>query len=231
MKNLTIFAILQLNALFSLNNHPSSDLNILHLDSVDMSEFNSDLLIESLNHYKFVFLTNFNKENLDLNESALATIKSKHPYLYQLSESENKILLSSCELSHIKIDYLNDANYCLELGHETFPHLFIYGYLPHLSNENIDTLKSFYTANNPYISSCFCGDFQTVNLLNMWDLCTKGEVVVKGEADNKGNKAASGEVRIKSDDQRKSAAGSVEVKENKKGEKETRVKVEAKFEF
>jgi len=207
------------------------DLKFFHLDRQNIENYTQEVFSELIKGFDFLLISNFRSESSDLEDKILSDLLGHYTYQYTSEEFGDKWLLSTHELSHYNISYINSENYFIELGHESFDKLYVLGYLPSLSFENIETLKSYYTATNPYVRSLFCGDFKITQPIPLWDLCTKGEITVKAEADNKGNKAASGEVKIKSNDQTKSASGSVEVKENKKGEKEARVKVEAKYEF
>lgn len=142
-----------------------------------------------------------------------------------------------CVLSKIPVDYLElhelgSDSFLIELAADNLPYVIMSGILPNDSFEQIDTLRSFITANNPYSKVIMYGDLSdSAKYLSPWQTCVKNSVELSAEADNKGHKQAFCEYAIKSDDNRNKASTSIEYKENEKGEKEIKAKIKYKKEF
>lgn len=231
MKAFLIMTCTCLNLVSALAPSKDIQLKFLDCDLKQIETLKEDSLFELLRLCDVVIMSKEDLNQLESMSSACIDLTKYFAYVYESPDCEDKIIFSSRAFDFVHIDCFDHKNYAVQIACESFGNLIVFGHLPGLSLQKIDTLKSFYLANNPYVTFRFYGDFLINKVQNSWDLCAKGEIVLRGEADTQGNKSASSDLKIKSDDQKKSATGSIEIKENEKGEKQAKVKIEAKYEF
>lgn len=187
-------------------------------------------LIANLEQNKPSMLVTYNCSCLSSNDQSFL---KQFPHIYCDPELEDVKILSTIPLDHIKIHKMNEANFICEIALEQYPEMTYVGHLPALDLLQLDTLKSYLIASNPYLKTVFWGDLneKAVNLPTLWELCVKGDAGAAAEADTKGNKTAKGDFTIRSDDEKYKAKAQIEYTENEKGEKVGKAKVEVRVGF
>lgn len=212
--------------LFASRNFAFLDFKKGDWDLIDIKSTVEGLSNNSIQTIYFVDPESF------LDSEDLSILKKKYPY-NEFHEETKLLILSSDELEHLNILEFGPDNFVCEYASSASPELFYLGHLPNYKTHQINLLRSYLEANHPYCRLQFQGDLDPSSKIELcpWKLCVKNSIEVNAEADNKGNKKASCEYQLRSDDNKNKAYTQIEYKENEKGEKEVRGKISYKKEF
>jgi hypothetical protein len=131
-------------------------------------------------------------------------------------------------LDHFQIYKIDEQNFVVETASDNLAETLYWGHLPHLSLCEIETLKSYLSALNPYLLKKMKGDLALESSLNaqLIEFCNKKDYGIQGKADSDGNKSVKADYKIKSDDDKFSFKAEVSAQENNKGEKKGEVVLE-----
>lgn len=215
MKNIICVSLL---SLASLNAHVS----VLNLENLD----NNDYL--NIQH----ILKNTSSDFIVIKNSEISENDFENFHKFSFPEISSYTFYSKIKMDHLKIYDVNSDNFILEGYSDELPEVIYYGHLPSLSFEDIKGLRALIFSSSPYINKTLAGDLLSNDPFKnpLFDLC-KGDVELKCSGDSHGNRSASAEVNVRSDDNKEKGSVNIEVRENDRGEKEARVEVSYKVEF
>lgn len=146
------------------------------------------------------------------------------------------VILSKYELSDVKFHDLGTHNTLVEIASEKIPHIIVNGHLPSYSNHEIDTLKSYLIATNPYLKFLISGDLAQNNMFEQNDQylilpCKKREFEISVSGNTKGETEVKVDASLSSDDNSKTVHVEGKFSQNEKGETNAEAKATLKFEY
>lgn len=195
----------------------------LSLENISSEDFEYSFGKLSLENPTFLYMSTTDLHKFeDFYQNKLLEL---FPYTYVDNSKKDLAILSKIKLDHLEIYKIDEDNYIIETASDALSQTTFWGHLPHLNYNQIETLKSYLIATNPYLLKRMAGDLTLENRFDITtlELCNKQDYGVQGKADTGGNKSIKADYQIKSDDDRFSFKTEVSAKENSKGEKKGEV--------
>jgi hypothetical protein len=218
---------------FSIGSYANSlkEPSSLLLESIDFDD--TGMVLKEISEKEPSLICVISQDGEALQKFYQTHLEPFYTKVYTWHSLNNLWIFSRCELDHFSVQKFDEKNFILEIASQHQSHTTFWGHLPDLYPNQIETLKSYLIATNPYLLKTLSGDLSFTNPYekSLLKLCVKGGVEVSAESDTKGNKSVKGLGEIRSNDNKSLGLAEIEFKENEKGEKEARAKVTYKKEF
>lgn len=197
----------------TLSAKSSCELNILNLDHLPCEASDILALKEQITQQDPSIICIFKNVIDFIKNSCEIDFGKDFPFVLQ-SEDNQCVILSKYELSHFKLHDLGPDNTILEFASHEIPNLILNAHLPHYSQQQLDTLKSYLIATTHYVNLYMTGDladnkYLTKNYEYLILPCGKGKVSSSVEKTPEGEKKTEVKVSYKSDNNRHNLSGKV----------------------
>lgn len=231
LKSITIL----LFASSSLIGKTASELNILNFEYDFFQDADLLKIHEQIQHENPDMICIFNTKIKDRKFLDQLNLTYDFPFIYN-DQAKACIILSRYELSHITLHDFGPRHTVVEIGSNDIAELIINAHLPTYSQDRLNTLKSYFLANNPYLRFHMAGDLAENNYLgNNYEYlilpCSKREFEFSAEGHKNGQAEVKVDARVSSDDGSKKLEVEAKYSKDSNGDSDASAKASFTIEY
>lgn len=229
---LTSMILLASSSIFAKN---ASELTILNLENNSYQESDILKIKTQIKEQDPDIICIFNNLIQVIEDGCENTFCNDFPFVFK-NTNNTCVILSKYELSYIQCHDFGPNNTVIEMASNNIPEIIINAHLPNYSQNQLNTLKSYFIATNPYLNFHMIGDlaentYLAQNLGYLIMPCTKKGLDLSVEGHKNGDKEVKVDAHVSSDDGSKKLELEAKYSQNNKGESDASAKASLKIEY